>query len=103
MQFINQKNNSLSENINSDNLKIKLATFEDLNNLDFDCGDDDLNEFILEDYEGNLFENLCVIYLCLYNNEVVGFFSLSADSINSHDDANFKITYSMYPAIKLEG
>ena len=84
---------------NVDNLKIVKTDLEQLKTIDFDCGDEDLNEFLLKDSFENIKNNLCTIFLCIYEEEVIGFFSLSADSIKINDE--LKIQYPQYPAIKI--
>lgn len=80
-------------------LEIIKANKEILSNIDFDCGDDDLNEFLLKDSFSNIENSLSKIYLCLYNCIVIGFFSLSADSIKINKA--LEINYPMYPSIKI--
>ena len=65
-------------------LEIIKADKEILSSIEFDCGDEDLNEFLLEDSFSNIENSLSKIYLCLYDGFVVAFFSLSADSLNFH-------------------
>ena len=84
---------------NVNNLKIVKTNLEQLKTIDFDCGDEDLNEFLLKDSFENIKNNLCTIFLCIYDEEVVGFFSLSADSIKINE--KLKIRYPQYPAIKI--
>ena len=84
---------------NADNLKIVKTDLEQLKTIDFDCGDEDLNEFLLKDSFENIKNNLCTIFLCIYEEDVIGFFSLSADSIKINDE--IKIQYPQYPAIKI--
>ena len=84
---------------NVDNLKIVKTDLEQLKTIDFDCGDEDLNEFLLKDSFENIKNNLCTIFLCIYEEDVIGFFSLSADSIKINDE--LKIQYPQYPAIKI--
>ena len=84
---------------NVDNLKIIKTDLEQLKTIDFDCGDEDLNEFLLKDSFENIKNNLCTIFLCIYEEDVIGFFSLSADSIKINDE--LKIQYPQYPAIKI--
>ena len=80
-------------------LNIIKANTEMLSNLDFDCGDEDLNEFLLKDSFKNIKNKLCTIFLCVYQNQVVGFFSLSADSIKVNN--KLVVNYPDYPAIKI--
>lgn len=80
-------------------LKIIKADKKILSSIEFDCGDDDLNEFLLIDSISNIENSLSKIYLCLYEDTVVAFFSLSADSIKINKQ--LEINYPMYPAIKI--
>ena len=55
---------------------------DDLKPLSFDCGDKDLNEFLLSDamaYQKGL---IAVTYLVRINDETVGYFSLTNDKIS---------------------
>lgn len=85
--------------INFNNLKIIKADTELLSTINFDCGDDDLNEFLLKDSFDNIKNKLSIIYLCYYQKELVGFFTLSADSIKVNN--KLKINYRTYPAVKI--
>jgi len=80
-------------------LKIIKANSEMLKDISFDCGDDDLNEFLLVDSYDNIRNNLYTIFLCFYYEAVIGFFSLSADSIKVNE--KLPVKYSSYPAIKI--
>lgn len=80
-------------------LEIIKADKEILSSIEFDCGDEDLNEFLLKDSIINIENSLSKIYLCLYEGIVVAFFSLSADSIKINNQ--LEINYPMYPAIKI--
>ena len=84
---------------NADNLKIVKTDLKQIKTINFDCGDEDLNEFLLKDSFENIKNNLCTIFLCIYEEDVIGFFSLSADSIKINDE--LKIQYPQYPAIKI--
>ncbi|MBR4447126.1 MAG: GNAT family N-acetyltransferase [Methanobrevibacter sp.] len=75
------------------------ANTEILSKIDFDCGDEDLNEFLLKDSFDNINNNLCTIFLCKNQNRVVGFFSLSADSIRINNQ--LVVDYPAYPAVKI--
>ena len=85
--------------INFNNLKIIKADTELLSTINFDCGDDDLNEFLLKDSFDNIKNKLSIIYLCYYQKELVGFFTLSADSKKVNN--KLKINYRTYPAVKI--
>ncbi|WP_458453219.1 hypothetical protein [Methanobrevibacter sp.] len=80
-------------------LEIIKADKEILHSIEFDCGDDDLNEFLLEDSFINIDNSLSKIYLCLYENQIIAFFSLSADSIKVNKI--LEVEYRTYPAIKI--
>lgn len=72
----------------------------------FDCGDEDLNEFIRDDALKQMNAKINVTYLCRYKRQVVAFFTLSADSIkiNIDDLQSFKdkdIPYKEFPAVKI--
>ena len=62
------------ESINFSNLKIIKADARILSTINFDCGDDDLNEFLLKDSFDNIKNKLSIIFLCYYQKEIVGFF-----------------------------
>lgn len=87
------------EIINFEKIEIIKATPEILENLEFDCGDEELNEFLLKDYVENLESKISVIYLCKHEEKILGFFSLSADSIKINE--NIQPVYKYYPAIKI--
>ena len=84
--------------LNFSDLKIIKANPNMIKSIEFDCGDDDLNEFLLKDSIKNIKYNLCTLFLCYYKDNVVGFFSLSADSIKINE--KLEINYSTYPAVK---
>ena len=86
-------------NLDCSKLEIIKADKEILRSIEFDCGDEDLNDFLLEDSFANIENSLSKIYLCLYEGIVVAFFSLSADSIKINKQ--LEINYPMYPAIKI--
>ena len=80
-------------------LEIIKANKDILRSIEFDCGDDDLNEFLLKDSLINIDNSLSKIYSCLYENNVVAFLSLSADSIKINE--KLEVEYRTYPAIKI--
>ena len=80
-------------------LEIIKADKDILSSIEFDCDDDDLNEFLIEDSFSNIDNSLSKIYLCLYEGNVIAFFSLSADSIKINE--KLEIAYPTYPAIKI--
>lgn len=85
--------------IKAEDLEILIAKEEDLKNLKFNCGDDDLNEFILKDAIENIKANMNTIFLCKYNEKIIAYFALSADSIKI--DETLEINYPYYPAVKI--
>lgn len=54
----------------------------------FDCGDDDLNDFFLNDSRVAYAQLIAVTYAVEVNNEFVGYFCLSNDSIRKADVEN---------------
>lgn len=79
---------------------------------DFDCGDDDLNEFFLKDSKESCNQLLAVTYLIKQNEDPVAFFSVSNDSVRKELLSNRRIRklfrtipwpkrYSSMPAVKI--
>jgi hypothetical protein len=82
---------------------------------DFDCGDADLNEFLLEDAKTYLAELLAVTYLVMDAKRAAAFFSLSNDKLTCvPDEDGTKTTWNRlqrsipnrkrrrsYPAVKI--
>ncbi len=77
--------------INWSKLKMIKANKQILSTIQFDCGDNDLNEFLLKDS--------LIVYLKYIWWNSAGFFSLSADSIKINK--KLEINYKTYPAIKI--
>ncbi|HVU98883.1 MAG TPA: GNAT family N-acetyltransferase [Puia sp.] len=81
--------------------------------LSFDCGDTDLNEFIVVDAQNYLQELLAVTYLFENDNDVVAFFSVLNDKIlyeqvgrnnlwnKIRKNIPHKKHFKSYPAVKL--
>lgn len=80
----------------------------------FDCGDDDLNEFLLQDSLNYMNELLAVTYLLESDTETIAFFSLLNDKISVEEAAsNRKFTdlfkkhmpdgkrFRSYPSMKI--
>ena len=84
------------DDVDCSKLEIIKANKDILSSIEFDCGDDDLNEFLLIDSFSNIDNSLSKIYLCLYNDNVIGFFSLSSDAIKINKKLEIE-----YPAIKI--
>ncbi len=75
---------------------------------DFDCGDDDLNGFLVDDALDYEKEQIARTTVAIFDNKVVGFFSLCADCIslkvkerkNHIESRNVKIRKE-WPALKI--
>ncbi len=95
----------MENQIDFNNLDIvKLSSGFDLSN--FDCGDNDLDSFLKDD--ALLYQNgsLAVTYICLYKNQIVGYFSLCSDAIRLEVEEKEampepKRRLGEYPAIKV--
>jgi GNAT superfamily N-acetyltransferase len=100
-----KRNNN--KEINLHDLEFYELKEQMLKNLNFDCGDEDLNEFILNDSMKNIKSRLSVVYLCKYKGEIVGYVAVSNDSIKIRKEDKKRIgkkigtKYSHYPAIKI--
>lgn len=79
---------------------------------EFDCGEDDLNDFLLNDAKNYLKYLISVTYLILNGNDIVAFFSVSNDRVSVQDADNstwrkIKTTFPHrkhrkdYPAVKI--
>lgn len=71
------------ENIKDNYYIVKLTEKHDLNK--FSCGLEDMDDFLKNDALDQQAENLNVTYLAMYNNEIIGFFSLLSDIIKLKD------------------
>ena len=73
--------------------------FETLNDnhdlSDFDCGDDDLNDFLKNDALVQQNANLNVTKLVMYNQKIVGFVTLLTDTIPLRNIRNEKVTFNI--------
>lgn len=83
---------------------VKLSAGFDLSN--FDCGDSDLNSFLKDD--ALLYQNgsLAITYVCLYKNQIVGYFSFCSDAIRLEVEEKEampepKRRLGEYPAVKI--
>lgn len=97
--------------MNSNHIK-ENYTFEKLSkeyNLnEFDCGDDDLNDFLKNDATIQQNNYLNITKLIIYNNKVIGFFSLLTDTIelknlvpNQKNLYKKEIPYRKIPSLKI--
>jgi GNAT superfamily N-acetyltransferase len=85
-----------------------LKLTEDLKHLtdDFDCGDQDLNEFVKEDALTYVNGKIAVTYILSNENKAIGFFCLSNDSIEIKGKAKTTLVkegkrQKTYPALKI--
>ncbi|NYZ75538.1 GNAT family N-acetyltransferase [Candidatus Micrarchaeota archaeon] len=83
-----------------------MALNKGLDLSSFDCGDSDLNEFLKKDAFGHEEKNIVKTYVCLNQNNAVGFFSVCNDAIKlSKQERQSEFgepkAYSDYPAIKI--
>lgn len=90
--------------------KIQIEPYDGKRNLsNFTCGHTDLDEFLKEDSIQQKEIMLNSTYLIIYDDNIIGFFTLSTDKIKLNNLENeykqhFKdknITYKEFPAIKL--
>jgi len=84
-------------------MKIVIINKEIIKNLDFDCGDEDLNDFIYNDALNHLYEKLAVTYLCMIDEIVIGFVSIANASIkiNKKHKKEMKYQYPEFPSVRL--
>lgn len=96
---------TIPDKILSNNLVIqKLNSKHNISN--FDCGDSELNGFLLENSMVEMKTKMNVTYVAIYNSSVIAYFTLSSDSIkiNSDDKQYFEekgIRYVNFPALKI--
>lgn len=93
-----------------ENFKIQLLN-PDHNLSNFDCGDEDLNEFLKNDALLEQKKKLNVTHIIFYKSEIIGYFSLLTDKINVKDIKNSEIKaninlnlenkYKTIPAVKI--
>ena len=71
----------------------------------FDCGNEDLNEFLKEDALNNQNERLSVTRLVFADEDLAGFFTITPDTLHKGrvniSDKIIDYPYEKYPAIKL--
>lgn len=70
----------------------------------FDCGDSDLNEFLLEDALDHNHGKIAITYLFIYEGRVLGFFCLSMFAIKPTEEALEILKergkpYTLFPAL----
>lgn len=93
-----------------DELQFIRLGVDDPRDEEFDCGNNDLNEFFFEDSKGNSRELLAVTYAWNLNGKTIAFFSVSNDAIKSQDVENYnqfkkflphRKRYKTIPAVKI--
>jgi len=85
---------------------IKVSSLSKIYKLDdFDCGDTDLNEFLKKDSFAYQEAQIANVYLVIYNDSVIGFFSLQNDAVKlgleEKDKAEIKKPHTEFPSVKL--
>lgn len=84
--------------------KLQYATLSSKINLkDFDCADNDLNDFIKNDALGYQLKYLANTTCVFFDDKLVGFYSLAADALNLEGSEKDGVEKHLrtYPAIKL--
>lgn len=93
-----------------DELEFVRLSSDDSRDSDFDCGNDDLNEFFFVDSKANFRELLAVTYAWNLHGKTIAFFSVSNDAITSQNVENFNRfrrilpwgkRYKTMPAVKI--
>ena len=92
--------------ITLDQLQIVPADHAKYDVTHFDCGHADLNEFIRTDCPNHIAQRLSFTRLAFYENDLVGYISLLADSISLHITVREwfvqkNITVQQVPALKI--
>jgi GNAT superfamily N-acetyltransferase len=67
----------------------------------FDCGHQDLNDFIKHDCPVHAGQKISITKLAQYADEVVGYITLLADSITLHQDEVGDFPFKQIPALKI--
>lgn len=71
----------------------------------FDCGDDDLNDFLKSDAESYHQRKLASTHIVCSDTDIVGFFTLVTDCMHSQriqtSDSIYDYPYMKYPAVKI--
>jgi GNAT superfamily N-acetyltransferase len=93
-----------------DKLEFVRLGVDDNRDIDFDCGNEDLNEFFFEDSKGNCRELMAVTYAWRLHGKTISFFSVSNDSITKQDVENYnkfrkilpwRKRYKTMPSVKI--
>ena len=91
--------NNKSNKIDFDKLEVHIFDKKLMNNIKFDSGDYDLNEFLYKESIEYCKSNLAVVYLIFNENKLIGYFSLSSDSIKVIEKLDINLKY--YPSMKI--
>ena len=91
--------NNKSNKIDFNKLEVHAIAKKLPYNINFDSGDDDLNEFLYKESIEYCKSNLAVVYLVFYENKIIGYFSLSSDSVKVNKKLDIKLKY--YPSMKI--
>ncbi len=85
-------------------LRVRLLLSDD-DLSDFRCAEEDLNDFIRNDAKSYQDQMLGMTYLCIYKDKIVGFMTLSIDTIRAEimqeEDRIKNIKIKSYPALKI--
>lgn len=88
-----------SNNLDFKKLEVHIFTKKMPEELTFDSGDNDLNDFLYNESIKYCKDNLAVVYLVYYENKLIAFFSLSSDSVKVNKKLEIKLKY--YPSLKI--
>ena len=91
------KNNNLK--LNETQYEVARLDKEQLKNRIFDSEDENLNDFIFNESLDYCRENLAIVYLVYQGDTVLGYFSLSSDSVKVNNKLDIKLKY--YPSLKI--
>lgn len=89
---------------------ITIEKLEDHHDIScFDCGNPDLNDFLVEDSLKQMEFRFSVTYVCKYNSKIIAYFSICSDSIrfkiiDDKDKALLQskgVNYPTLPALKI--
>ena len=85
---------------------IKVTQLSKVYNLElFDCGDNDLNEFLKKDSFAYQDKDIAKVYLVISSERVIGYFSLQNDAVklklSERYLAEIKKPHTEYPAVKI--
>ncbi|MEW5706473.1 MAG: GNAT family N-acetyltransferase [Actinomycetota bacterium] len=94
--------------IDFENIFFETLTSQNQLPRDFDCGNQDLNDFLLEDALKHNIDGIATTTLVVYDGKVIGYFALCADAIRLDEQeieeilTEYKmLPYKDYPAIKI--